>query len=61
MTEPEGQQVQLYLLFQVDGLAFLCLLPQVPHQHISILANDGEHLHTNTIPPEVKSENQVLE
>lgn len=44
----EHQQLHLYLLFHVDGLAFLCFLPQVPHQHISILGNDGEHLGKKT-------------
>lgn len=40
------QQPHPYLLFHGDGLAFLCFLSQVPHQHISVRANDGEHLDT---------------
>ena len=42
----EDQQFHPYLLFYVNGRAFLCFLPQVPHQHISILPNDREHLDT---------------
>lgn len=40
------QQLHPYLLFHADWLAFLCFLLQVPHQHVSNLANDGEHLDT---------------
>lgn len=45
-VELRYQQPHPYLLFHGDGLAFLCFLSQVPHQHISIHANDGEHLDT---------------
>lgn len=46
VTELRTQWLHPYLLFQGDGLAFLCFLSQVSHQLLSIVANDGEHLDT---------------